>query len=214
MTGTTSLNCCVRQLPLQLPTCQTTTLLLLQASKAPKGEPLTSWYSFEDPGPLPPMPTPTDPQGSSAQVPAAAPKSSQPATFKQPEKQPSIDPWAAPVEPSAEVKATESEVMAASLAGLEGDAWGGNTFGQERGQPMAEAEPIGLAKGKAMAGEEPMGKAMDSSTKGTPSGEAGVAQNTSFNAAQGEHCCYRLLHARLANNLVMTNWRQAWWHCA
>lgn len=180
---------------MQLPTCQTTTLLLLQAtplllqaSKAPKGEPLASWYSFEDPGPLPPMPTPTDPQGSFGQPPTTAPKSSQPVTSRQPEKQPSIDPWAAPVEPSAEVKATESEVMAASFAGLEGDAWGGNAFGQDRGQPEAEAEPIGLAKGKAMAGEEPMGKAMDSSTKGSPTGGAALTQNMSVNAAQGEHC--------------------------
>ena len=147
------------------------------------------------------MPTPTDPQGSPRQVPTTAAKSSQPAISKQPEKQPSMDPWAAPVEPSAEVKAAESEVMAASFAGLEGDAWGSNTFGQERGQPKAEAEPIGLAKGKAMAGEEPMGKATDSPT----TGGAALAQNMSSNAAQGEQHCYRLLHARLGNTLFICN---------
>lgn len=192
------------------------TLLLLQARKAPNREPLASWYSFEDPGPLPPMPTPTDPQGSPRQAPTNGPKLSQPATSKQPEKQPSLDPWAAPVEPSAEVKATESEVMAASFAGLEGDAWGGNTFGQERGQPKAEAEPIGLAKGKAMAGEEPMGKAADSATMGGPTGGGAASpQNMSSNATQGEPCCYRLLHARLADNLVVWNkLAQAWWYCA
>lgn len=144
--------------------------------------------------------TPSDRWGLSTQSPVAAPKSSQPATTKQPETQASIDPWAAPIEPSAEVKATESEVMAASLAGLEGDAWGGSAFGQDMGQPMAGAEPTGKvadtsAKGKPMAGAQPMGKATDTLAKGRPIGGAGPAQDMSFQAAQGEHLLYWPLHA-------------------
>lgn len=136
--------------------------------------------------------TPSDPWGSPTQSSVAAPKSSQPATTKQPETPASIDPWAAPVEPSAEVKATERGVMAASLAGLEGDAWGGSAFGQDMGQPMAGAEPTGKAadtsaKGKSMAGAQPMGKASDTLAKGRPTGEAASAQDMSFQAAQGEH---------------------------
>ena len=145
--------------------------------------------------------TPSDPWGSSTQSPVAAPKSGQPATApKQPATQASIDPWAAPVEPSAEVKATESEVMAASLAGLEGDAWGGSAFGQDMGQPMAGAQPIGKAadasaKGKAMGGVQPMGKATVTPAVGKPIGQAEPAQDMNFKTGQGELCCYWPLHA-------------------
>ena len=150
--------------------------------------------------------TPSDPLGSSAQSPVAAPKPGQPAATKQPETQTSIDPWTAPVEPSAEAKATESEVMAASLAGLEGDAWGGSAFGQDMSQPMAGAVPIGeaadpSAKGNSTAGAQPVGKATDTLAKGRPIGEAAPAQDMSVQAAQGEHSCYSPLYARLANNL-------------
>ena len=134
--------------------------------------------------------SPSDPWGSSTQSPTAS-KSAHPATSKQPETQPSIDAWATPVEPSPEVKATESEVLAASLAGLEGDAWGGSTFGQDRGQPMAAVEPIGraadaLAKGKPMAGAEPVGEATDTMAKGRPIGEAEPSNHLSSVATPGE----------------------------
>ena len=54
-------------------------------------------------------------------------------------KQRSNDPWATPVEPPAEVKAVENELLSATLAGLGGDAWGGNSFGPEMGKPLKEA---------------------------------------------------------------------------
>lgn len=187
-------------------------MLPLQASTAPKGEPLASWYSFEDSGPLPAMPNPTsedtvapnDPWGSSTQSPMATPKSGQPAATKQPETQGSIDPWAASVEPSAEVRATESEVMAASLAGLGGDAWGGSAFGQDMGQPMAGAEPVGKAadssaKGTLMAGAQPVGKVTETLAKGRSVGEAAPVLDMSSQAAQGEYFCYWPLSASLAN---------------
>ena len=139
----------------------------LQANAAPKSEPLSSWFSFEDPGPLPPMPTPTveedtpiDPKGTSPQPPTAS--FAEPAVAKQPETQPSIDAWATPVEPSAETKATEKEVLASSLAGLDGDAWGGSSFGPDMGQPMGAAEPTGKA-----ADTSAKGKSADISVKGT-----------------------------------------------
>ena len=149
-------------------------------------------------------PTPSDPWGSSTQSPMTAPKLGQPATApklgqpatapKQPATQASIDPWAAPVEPSADVKATESEVMAASLAGLEGDAWGGSAFGQDMGEPMAGAEPVGKAagasaKGKSIGGVEPMGKATVTSAMGKPIGLAEPAQDMNLKATQGELFC-------------------------
>lgn len=169
-----------------------------QANAAATGQPLTSWYSFEDPGPLPPMPTPapedttpSDPWGSSTQSPTA-PISAQAATAsKQPQTQPSIDPWAAPVEPSAEGKAVESEVLAASIAGLDGDAWGGSTFGQDRLVQMGIAEPTGkapnsLPKGKPMAATGPVGKAAEAVAKGVPAGGAAPGKGVSPMAGQGE----------------------------
>ena len=109
--------------------------------------------------------SPSDLQAPLTQAPAAA-DLSQRAAAKQPEAQPSIDAWAAPVEPSAEVKAAENEVLAASLAGLDGDMWGGSTFGQDKGQSAAAAEPVGKtglmsAKGRPMAETEPIRKASE-----------------------------------------------------
>ena len=118
--------------------------------KAPQ---LASWYSFEDPGPLPPMPNPAMNDPISTAEPAAAVKLVAAATTKQPETQPSIDAWATPVEPSTEVKAAESAVLASSLAGLDGDAWGGSSFGPDMGLPMSQAPP-----GKSTAEPVPMGK--------------------------------------------------------
>lgn len=139
---------------------------------------MSSWLSFEDPGPLPPLPAPTVEEGAPFNSKGPSPGSPsaanfvQPAIAKQPETQPSIDAWATPVEPSAEVKATEKEVLASSLAGLDGDAWGGSSFGPDMGQPMGAAEPTGKAadssaKGKPMAGAQPVGKSADTNLKGT-----------------------------------------------
>ncbi|KAL0018090.1 hypothetical protein WJX79_006558, partial [Trebouxia sp. C0005] len=137
-----------------------------KVSTAPRSQPLASWTSFEDPGPLPPMPAPTpdaDPsdQDFCAPLPsaiaaqpstttagvtshtakAAATPSAEPAPApaQQVSKQRSNDPWATPVEPPAEVKAAENELLSATLAGLGGDAWGGNSFGPEMGKPLKEA---------------------------------------------------------------------------
>ena len=177
-------------------------LCLLQASTAATGQPLTSWYSFEDPGPLPPMPTPTpedttpsDPWASSTQSPTAPTSAQTPTASKQLQTQPSIDPWAAPVEPSAEgkAKAVENEVLAASIAGLDGDAWGGSSFGQDRLVQLGIAEPTGkaanaVAKGTPMAAAGALGKATDAVAKGGMTGEAEPAKGVSPEASQGgEH---------------------------
>ena len=133
-------------------------IMLLQANSAPKSEPLSSWFSFEDPGPLPPMPTPTTddttstgdfraPPTSTTLTPACTPVSGTTQPFKptlsstgptkQAQKVRSNDPWATPVEPPV----AEVELLSATLAGLGGDAWGGSSFGPDMGKPMAlEAE--------------------------------------------------------------------------
>jgi hypothetical protein len=80
---------------------------------------------------------------------AAATASAELAPARQVSKQRSNDPWATPVEPPAEVKAAENELLSATLAGLGGDAWGGNSFGPEMGKPLKEAglpqEPMAAA---------------------------------------------------------------------
>lgn len=159
----------------------------LQASTAGTGQPLASWYSFEDPGPLPPMPTPTaedatpsDPWGSSTLSPTAPTSPQAAPASKQPQTQPSIDAWAAPVEPSAEGKAVESEVLAAGIAGLDGDAWGRSSFGQDRLAQMGIADPTGKA-----ADTLPKGTPM--AAKGGPTGAADPTQGVSPKATQGEH---------------------------
>lgn len=140
-------------------------LLCIQASTAPQSQPLASWTSFEDPGPLPPMPAPTpddDPSDQDFFVPTPTAAAAQPSTTtvgvtaqparaaaatpsadsapaQQVSKQRSNDPWATPVEPPAQVKAAENELLSATLAGLGGDAWGGNSFGPEMGKPLKEA---------------------------------------------------------------------------
>ena len=70
---------------------------------------------------------------------AAATPSADSAPAQQVGKRRSNDPWAAPVEPPAEVKAAENELLSATLAGLGGDAWGSNSFGPEMGKPLKEA---------------------------------------------------------------------------
>ncbi|KAL0054820.1 hypothetical protein WJX82_002841 [Trebouxia sp. C0006] len=132
-----------------------------KASAASQSQPLASWTSFEDPGPLPPMPAPIPdddpsdqdffaptPTATTAQpstttagsvAKAAATPSAESAPAQQVSKQRSNDPWATPVEPPAEVKAAENELLSATLAGLGGDAWGGNNFGPEMGKPLKEA---------------------------------------------------------------------------
>lgn len=140
-------------------------------------------------------PTPSDPWASLSQSPAA-PKSGLPASSKQPQTQPSIDAWAAPVEPSHEVKTAENNVLAASLAGLDGDAWGGSSFGPNMGPAMTGAEPIGKAEGttsKVMPKAEPTGKVISAmgmplaaligkadgvTSKGMPMGQPGKATGT------------------------------------
>ena len=147
-------------------------MLCIQASTAPQSQPLASWTSFEDPGPLPPMPAPTpddDPSDQDFFAPSPTATAAQPSTTTagvtaqpakaaatpgaesalpapQVSKQRSNDPWATPVEPPAQVKAAENELLSATLAGLGGDAWGGNSFGPEMGKPLKEAgfpqEPI------------------------------------------------------------------------
>lgn len=131
--------------------------------------PLSSWTSFEDPGPLPPMPPPNpddDPAdddfwaqpkaasakpataeiakpaaGSTATTSSAA--TAEAALATQLEKQQTNDPWA--VEPPAEVKQAEQELLTANLAGLGigGDAAWGNSFGPDMGKPMS-SEPEAL----------------------------------------------------------------------
>ena len=154
--------------------------LCMQARAAVMSEPLASWTSFEDPGPLPPMPAPTpddDPSdedifarpvttpatATTAQPPAATTAATaQPSTpaaasapASQASKQRSNDPWATPVEPPPEVKAAENELLSATLAGLGGDAWG-NSFGPEMGKPLkgAGAAPQSMAA----AAQVPQGK--------------------------------------------------------
>lgn len=140
------------------------------------------------PTPTPEDTVPSDPWGSSTQSPTAP----QAATAsKQPQTQPSIDAWDAPVEPSAEGKAVENEVLAASIAGLDGDAWGGSTFGQDRLAQMGIAEPTGkaantLPKGKPMAAAGPVGKAAEAVAMGAPAGEAEPEKGLSPNTGQGE----------------------------
>lgn len=141
-----------------------------KASTAPHSQPLASWTSFEDPGPLPPMPAPTlddDPSDQDIFAPLPTATAAQPSTIaaaqpakaaaapsaesvpaRQVSKQRSNDPWATPVEPPAEVKAAENELLSVTLAGLGGDAWGGNSFGPEMGKPLKEA---GLPQDSATA---------------------------------------------------------------
>lgn len=136
-------------------------MLFLQASAAPMSEPLSSWMSFDDPGPLPPMPAPTaddDPMTDEFWAPpapataataqmsraTAAPEST-PVSKKVPGKPATSDPWASHVEPTPEVKAVEQQLLSKNLAGLDGlggDAAWSNSFGPKMGKPLtAEPEP-------------------------------------------------------------------------
>ncbi len=92
------------------------------------------------------QPSTTTPGVAAQPAKAAATPSADSAPGQQVSKQRSNDPWATPVEPPAQVKAAENELLSATLAGLGGDAWGGNSFGPEMGKPLKKAalpqEPI------------------------------------------------------------------------